>query len=46
MKTYADILVERLLRATENLMSEEQGAVISGIGCANQIFTLKKKKTN
>src|SRR5678815_366251 len=40
-KIYAGILVERVHRVAEGLIGEEQGALRSGRGCMDQIFTLK-----
>src|SRR5678815_1650706 len=45
-KVYAGILVERVRRVTEGLISEEQGAFRSGRGCVDQIFTLKQMIEN
>ena len=41
-KIYAGILVDRVRKATEGLIDDEQGWFRAGRGCVNQIFTLKQ----
>ena len=41
-KIYVGILVDRAHRVTGGLIDDEQGAFRAGMGCADQIFTLKQ----
>ena len=42
-KIYAGILVDRVRRVTGSLTDDEQGSFRVGMGCVDQIFTLKQK---
>ncbi len=41
-KVYGRILTERLMEATEEKVSEEQGGFRKGRGCVDQIFAKKR----
>ena len=41
-RIYARISVDRVRRVTEGLIDDEQGCLLSGRGCVDQIFTLKQ----
>ena len=41
-KIYAGIQVDRICKMTKGLIDDEQGGFRAGMGCVDQIFTLKK----